>query len=448
MAETHTGVIKSYGLKKGFGFITSEEFPGEEVFFSNRILPREVLDSFNDRSGIQLAGKTVSFTVTQNDNGKLAAGEVALVVADGEDSVGKVKSYNPNKGYGFLTSASVEGDIFFTKRDLAAHCQHMNIAGASATFKLVVAEDGKPQANQVSPQGMMGAMAALPWPGMGMAPGIPMAWSKGGGFGGGCGGKGMGGGGCWKAPERDRPMHGVVKNFDDNRGFGFIHAPEIPRDIYFQGQGSSFSQGDRVSFYLNYTPDGKPQARGVSPGFTDGESLTGTVKSYNAANGFGFVQVPDRPGDVYFKKECLPAHLQEEVLSGRTATVVVHLAHDGKPQAQQMDVLDGEAPPRQGIKRAAVDGVIRPMAKRAKVAEDVDDSYVDPSADIGSELEGTVKSYNLNTGWGFIKTHHLPQDVYFKGHHPEAAPGTRVRFQLAYTPDGKPQGNSLTFPHY
>lgn len=456
MANSHVGVIKSYGLKKGFGFITCEDFEGEEIFFSNRGLPREIVDSFSERSGIQLAGKTVTFSVMQNESGKLQAGEVCLVAAEGEDSVGRVKSYNPSKGYGFLTSASVQGDVFFTKKDLPTSCQDAQIKDLTARFKLVIAEDGKPQAKQVTVQGATSAVAALPWGGKGMNP-MALLFGKGGGgggwggswMGGGCGGGcfkggggcgaggcgGKGGGGVWKqaAEKRDRALHGVVKNYDDGRGFGFINTPEVPVDVYFKGQGLSFSAGDRVSFYLNYTQDGKPQGRAVSLGFEDGESCQGTVKSYNSAKGFGFVQVPDRPGDVYFKKDCLPSHMQDQQLAGREASFLVHLAPDGKPQVQQMDIVDGHPPPRQGVKRA-MEGGAYVAAKRTRT-----------EASEGSELEGSVKSYNMTKGFGFIRTPHLPQDVYFKGQHPQATPNSRVRFVLAYTPDGKPQANGLEF---
>jgi len=461
MATQYTGQIKSYGLKKGFGFIVCEELPGEEVYFHNRVLPREIVESLAERSGVQLAGKTVSFTATTGDSGKIQAEQVSFVATDGDEMVGRVKSYNGAKGFGFLSCASVQGDVWFSRKDLPPSCQDMPLAGATAKFRLGYAQDGKPQAKQVAPQGVMTGMMALPW---GKGGGGPAGYGKGCGGYGGYGGKGFGGGyGGWggcngfgggygggyggyggyfgggkggggkSGGGRDRAMHGMVKSYDDNKGFGFILAPEVGRDIYFQGHGTSFSSGENVSFYLTFTPDGKPQARGVVQGYTEGESCQGEVKSYNRKNGFGFLQVADKPGDVYFKKDVLPAHLQEEDLAGRTANFTVHLVNDGKPQVGQIEFVEGGAP-QAGTKRSMSMSRSIPAAKRAKI---------ETSAE--GEMEGTVKSYNSGNGYGFIRCQQVMQDVYFKGNYPDAAPGSHVKFTLAYSPDGKPQASNVNF---
>lgn len=303
---------------------------------------------------------------------------------------------------------------------------------------------------------------------MAMNPYYAMSAKGGNGGWSGKGGSGWGGGGSWVMPgkgggeqqqqqQRDRALHGIIKSYDDGRGFGFINAPEVPRDIYFKGQGESYTAGMSVAFYLNWAPDGKPQARGVVASFGEGDTSMGTIKSYSSNKGYGFISVPTNPGDVYFKKEFLPEHLQEEELTGRTVQFVIHLAHDGKPQVQQMDFMDGSGPTMPAVKGG---GKKRPApsmggpipagagapAKRMKMepmggASMMGMEYLEP----GTEMEGSVKSFNPKNGWGFIKTNQMSTDVYFKGQYPDIQPGTWVRFNLTYTPDGKPQAQGLQF---
>lgn len=468
----HSGHIKSFGFTKGYGFIISEEFPDQEVFFSKRHLPQEVNNALNGGGGgLQLAGKPVNFTVETNQQGKPQANNIQFVASEGDNMVGTVKSYNSAKAFGFLQCESVPGqDIFFSKREVNPMFQEVNLAGMSATFLLSYAPDGKPQAKMVAPTGGGGGMA----------------WGKGGckganGNKGGClapvamwnpmmalnacakgmGGWGKGGGNGWckggnswskgsmgwmgGGMVRDKAMTGIVKSYSDQKGFGFIQSQGVPTDIYFKGNGQSFFSGQPVSFFLNHTPDGKAQARSVSVGFSEGDVVIGSVKSYNASKGFGFIEVPDKPGDIYFKKELVPTDMQEEQIIGRQVQVMVHMSPDGKPQASGLDfsesgALDGSngtvSHEPSGTKRA-MGNWNNSQPKRMKE---------EPSVQMmmqGGECEGMVKSYNPMKGWGFIRTDMLPQDVYFKGNFPQAQPGTPCRFRLNYTPDGKPQAQGV-----
>merc|ERR1719361_1906750 len=109
------------------------------------------------------------------------------------------------------------------------------------------------------------------------------------------------------------------------------------------------------------TPDGKPQARGVVRGLAEGQSCLGTVKSFNVGKGYGFIAVPDQPGDVYFKKELVPPNLVNDVV-GYTVQFTVSLKSDGKPQVQVAQFLErpppGYTPPRSSLanKRAPSSG--------------------------------------------------------------------------------------------
>merc|ERR1719379_1143077 len=84
-------------------------------------------------------------------------------------------------------------------------------------------------------------------------------------------------------------LHGLVKSYNGAKGFGFIAAPDVQGDVYFKGDGGDFGEGMPVSFYVKWTPDGKPQARGVVPGLQSGQTCVGTVRSYNPNKGYGFL---------------------------------------------------------------------------------------------------------------------------------------------------------------
>merc|ERR1719318_580723 len=55
-------------------------------------------------------------------------------------------------------------------------------------------------------------------------------------------------------------MTGSVKNYDVNKGYGFLNSPGFPADIYFKSS-EPLQQGQQVAFTLRYTKDGKPQAQ-------------------------------------------------------------------------------------------------------------------------------------------------------------------------------------------
>merc|ERR1711865_249876 len=64
-----------------------------------------------------------------------------------------------------------------------------------------------------------------------------------------------------------------------------------------------------------------------------GGGLQCVVKSYNAQKGWGFLQSPQIPGDVYFKRSLLALEQQSLELVGVEGTLQVQYTPDGKPQA-------------------------------------------------------------------------------------------------------------------
>lgn len=332
MAATSEGTVKSYGLQKGYGFITSEEAPGQELYFPRNALPPELREMYQQREpgDLRLPGRRVTFVLSRGPSGQPQAAQVRLLAAPGLELVGKVRSYCNTRGFGFLASSSLDGqDIFFARKEVPLSLQHSCLDGATAKFRLHYTSDGKPQASQMT-LGIPAAGITKPTLAVGKDLWEPRVGAQ------------TGAGSARSVTvEQDKAMHGIVKSYDANKGFGFILCNEVHRDIYFKGQGYSFAAGTPVTFHLTIMQDGKPQARDVAAGLCEGATSLGTVKSYNARKGFGFVQVPDSPGDIYFKKDLLPPFWQQdENFAGKTVQITVHLTRDGKPQVQSLDVVD------------------------------------------------------------------------------------------------------------
>jgi len=241
------------------------------------------------------------------------------------------------------------------------------------------------------------------------------------------------------------------------KGFGFIQATNVPADVYFKDPGGDHPPGSQVAFYLKIMPDGKLQAQNVSAGLSPGETYTGTVSSYSNKNGYGFITVPDCPGDVYFKKDVVEFALQDSELRGKHARVVVQLTRDGKPQASSVQMMDhpppgyhpptglqGTAakriPPAVGIPFAVMNQPLKKMRPSPMGMWDMTGNM---------QATGMVSSYNPTKGFGFITSPNVTNDVFFgRGALPpglvhEHLQGRSVCFQLTLSPQGKQQAQNL-----
>jgi len=339
------GTITSYGMKKGYGFIASEQIEGD-VFFLRRSLPIEFADGFYPELDFQLKGNRVSFTVQRSRTGKSEAINIKFVPVPGKPVVGEVKTYNEAKGYGFLMSSSVIGqDLIFSRRDVPQMLQGMDLKGHKCAFIVSQKPDGKLQANDLKFQKVRpnqfalsgGSMGTMGMPGWGMIglPGLGMMQMLGKGFGKGFG-RGLGKGGFGKGGDKPEPgMQGTVISYNASKGYGFIKSGRVSSDIYFKAQGN-FLPGMVVGFNLKMNRDDKPSALGVRPGLSSGQSCIGTVKGFFEGKGFGFLAVVDHPADVYFNKDSVPAQARNGLV-GKRFRFTVQLGADGKARAENLE---------------------------------------------------------------------------------------------------------------
>lgn len=251
-----TGVVKTVNMEKGFGFIGCDGFE-KDVYFKVDS-PIEV-------------GTSVSFALAMTQDGKPQAqlGSVSQMPSENEEMLGTIKSFNSQKGYGFVEVPGQSGDVYFKPQELPPHMAGLpgeSLVGQQVSFRVRVTPDGKMQmrganSNHAAPQGAYQVVRQPPPPGVGVKRAAPSAQA-------------------WPEPQKRPRM------------------PAAPPAI-----GSADT------------------AYGCS------------VKSYNAVKGWGFLDCPELGGDVYFQRKLLPPHLQDVQLVGYFGSVQVQYTPDGKPQA-------------------------------------------------------------------------------------------------------------------
>jgi len=444
----YQGVVNFFDSSKGFGFIASPQIQGD-VFFGRHDLPVELKDSINDPSFFELRGREVLFRVTPVGQGKQNAKDIVLSPMEGMAVVGTVVSYNDQTGYGFLNCPSLEGDVFFSWRDVPPQIHALDgrdLKGKSASFTVTQQADGKPQAKNVK---------------FGKT-GVSGDW----------GGKGGGKGG-WSALAsmamagfsslRDgQGAQGTVASYNADKGFGFISCELSPgADLYFKSS-DALPIGTPLAFYVKIMPDGKAQARDLVPALSAGQTAVGTVIRYVPQKGFGFIRIPDQPNDVNFRTDDVPPELQGQELEGKTVRLTVKL-HQGRAQVSSAQFL--AAPPPgyvapsmdRGIKRpeasaggyAGAASAPPPLLKWPRMASPIAGA-AGGRQDVG-QMTGSVVSFNATKGFGFISTPASTNgDVYFKAvnlpaehQRREDLVGVQVSFRGSAMPDGKLQANAV-----
>eukprot|EP00450_Noctiluca_scintillans_P030809 CAMPEP_0194550072 /NCGR_PEP_ID=MMETSP0253-20130528/95527_1 /TAXON_ID=2966 /ORGANISM="Noctiluca scintillans" /LENGTH=319 /DNA_ID=CAMNT_0039397507 /DNA_START=55 /DNA_END=1016 /DNA_ORIENTATION=- len=221
--------------------------------------------------------------------------------------IGTVKFFNDEKGFGFIVQDDGGPDLFVHRNETVGGGL---LEGDEVQFDEATDDrNGKPKATNVS-----GGTGGESWgrPGKGGGKGYGGGggfggggYSKGGGFGG--GGKGGFGGGkggdlaqvkdifvCILSLLAAMSKTGIVKFFNDEKGFGFIVQDDGGPDLFVHRNetvGCGLLEGDAVQFdEATDDRNGKPKAMNVSGG-TGGESWgrpgKGGGKGYGGGGGFG-----------------------------------------------------------------------------------------------------------------------------------------------------------------
>eukprot|EP00418_Pyrodinium_bahamense_P037036 CAMPEP_0179205848 /NCGR_PEP_ID=MMETSP0796-20121207/102625_1 /TAXON_ID=73915 /ORGANISM="Pyrodinium bahamense, Strain pbaha01" /LENGTH=381 /DNA_ID=CAMNT_0020910739 /DNA_START=84 /DNA_END=1226 /DNA_ORIENTATION=+ len=306
-------MIKSFNAQRGWGFIECEETQqiyGKDMFVMKSSLPggfaskgdRVIFEVMQGTSGPE--AKNVAFAQVggaSNGNGHAigskawAVKNAPAIVANGRRSttgfLGMVKSYNPTKGWGFVTSEALHDlygkDIFFMKTALRRGLAN---PGDLVRFSIVQGARG-PEATDLQPEGLVAAGAVVPTAAGGES---SAQVGRHGPLPSGCDAGSSG------SPQL---LFGAVKSFNDDKGWGHITC-ELGMQLYAKDVflmksalgGQSVQAGSLVSFRVTMGAKG-PQATDVqvlpegcfSTDSSPGSSFVGVVKSFHSEKGWGFV---------------------------------------------------------------------------------------------------------------------------------------------------------------
>eukprot|EP00929_Paragymnodinium_shiwhaense_P090373 TRINITY_DN5054_c0_g1_i10.p1 TRINITY_DN5054_c0_g1~~TRINITY_DN5054_c0_g1_i10.p1 ORF type:complete len:402 (+),score=95.05 TRINITY_DN5054_c0_g1_i10:72-1208(+) len=355
------GTVKSFNPDKGFGFI---DFNGNDIFFLK-----------TDNREFARKGDTVSFVTKMSDRGAQAT-HVKVLNRESGGYLGVVKSFNPNKGFGFIecdqTTQMYNQDVFFMKTSVSGLFPEQ---GAKVTFQVTETEKG-PHAvnvkavsstnNAKAPMqklsAVLGQLQGTPGvnevlgaivsalsgqniptskPGKGgmNSPRAAMGGKGGGAMQGGAA-TAMNGGGKGGAAE-GKMSFGTVKSFNQQKGWGFLQT-NSGEDIFVAGravQTGPLNVGDLVVFKKTQGPKGF-QAEDVQA-VQQHElqaAYQGVVKTFNAEKGWGFIGDTNGPkfGDVFLHRNDLGAMT---VNVGDTLEFSVKMNNSGRPQAENIRVV-------------------------------------------------------------------------------------------------------------
>eukprot|EP00419_Tripos_fusus_P045046 CAMPEP_0172824548 /NCGR_PEP_ID=MMETSP1075-20121228/18080_1 /TAXON_ID=2916 /ORGANISM="Ceratium fusus, Strain PA161109" /LENGTH=387 /DNA_ID=CAMNT_0013665851 /DNA_START=13 /DNA_END=1172 /DNA_ORIENTATION=- len=315
------GTIKSYNSQKGWGFIECEEthkLYGKDMFVMRTSLP----------GGNAERGEEVSFDVVQGAAGPEATqvafkrtedlsswptltADVLSNDASKSSYVGNIKSYNPQKGWGFVTSEEIQQvfgkDLFFLRGSARS-----GQVSAGDRVRFVVESGAKgPEAVDLeplavpTPQGGCGVRRSaslghqMPWQypavrGHAAMPALPaIGWA--------IGPQAIA---PWAQPgHKEQTLYGSVKNYSEEKGWGHIDCEAATqtygKDVFLMKSalnGQDVVIGALVAFRIQLASKG-PQAVEVSVlpegSFGNkgkpGQIFTGHVKSFNPEKGWGFL---------------------------------------------------------------------------------------------------------------------------------------------------------------
>ncbi|CAJ1351661.1 unnamed protein product, partial [Effrenium voratum] len=157
------GTVKAFNPHKGWGFV---ECNGQDMF-----LHKKDLKGFCPNKADQ-----VSFTVGQTEKGPVAENVKVLVAPEEASYFGQIKSYNPSKGFGFVSSEAFPNqDVFVLRSELPGG---FGPEGGQCKFNVSMDEKG-PAAKKVMLLGAAGTQVQqMKWM-MGYAGWGGKGWGKG-----------------------------------------------------------------------------------------------------------------------------------------------------------------------------------------------------------------------------------------------------------------------------
>jgi len=422
---------------------------------------------FFDAKNLSLAKDVeVTFGLKYIADGSAQAVDVSLceestepvILKDGTTVTATVKSFNDQRGFGFVKVTGSGMDLYFHARDLDDASQGLlmlvggqNASGCTAMCRVEARADGRWNARNMT----------ILEAGVNMLDGMKLA--------------------------------GMIRCFYDHKGFGFINCTGNPVDIYFQGRDVGHDAQKRcedmgavgtvVWFTVYAQTESRWQAReivlagdGSSPGgitpdmlgpkgwgkgmdydpswdywgmgpmdygdyggkgwgkgpppkvekqVIPGCELVGRIKSYNAEKNFGFISLDGQYNDVYFQIWDLTEAVKQQLEavgpdgSGITSGALVHFWLQLMPGGGRLRARDVSTSHGANMSdAAAVDAAVQ---KAAQVAHEAIIPGTGTLLYDGAEVSGTIRTFNKDRGYGFVNVDCDETDLYFhvKDMHPD-----------------------------
>mmetsp|Transcript_26450 Transcript_26450/g.42398 ORF Transcript_26450/g.42398 Transcript_26450/m.42398 type:complete len:101 (+) Transcript_26450:1-303(+) len=85
--------------------------------------------------------------------GMMKKGPATTETSTGRSAAGMIKTYNSQKGFGFISSPGIPGDVFFMRTSLPAGAQDLqgtDLQGKSVNFEVAQTTEGKMRAENIT----------------------------------------------------------------------------------------------------------------------------------------------------------------------------------------------------------------------------------------------------------------------------------------------------------
>jgi len=378
------------------------------------------------------ASDPVRVAVASSSQAVASANGGAAEGMQASDLSGIVRSYNGSKGFGFITGQGIFSDVMFSRHELPEDAREVRgkfLEGRQVVFDAVISHDGRAKSTGLIIPNSDGVF-----------------------------------------------LPGMVKSYSEKNGYGFISSSSIPsEDIRFSKAdfpplipGINL-KGALVIFQKQKQTDGKLRVIKIQfqtariaekfktfsgldssdqgaahPSYqpTIGGMLTGMVKSFSEKNGYGFIRIPGQPSDIMFGKSDVSGG---SIIVGTNVQFLLAMAQDGRVRAKQVH-------PHAAAVTNGKGGVVAQQGLKGGGGKRTSSMPTLLAAPSGMRMSGTIKSFNLSKGFGFITSPQLSGDIFFmKSNLPAEVqdspnphlPGQAVEFELMHTQDGNLRAQNL-----
>lgn len=238
-------------------------------------------------------------------------------------------------------------------------------------------------------------------------------------------------------------LSGTVRRYNGSKGYGFIVGPVPWNDVMFsrnelpedaREMRGQILEDRPVEFDVLQQPDGRSKASAVRITFLEGQKSPGMIKFFNERNGYGFVSSSCLEQEVYFKTsdfQPAQAFIPGANLVGALVLIETEVQPDGKVKASKIQFQTAK------IAERYTQSVSMGMAGTSAIAG---------GAGLNSMMNGTVKFFDMDKGYGYITVPGMSSDLRFVKRDVPGGyidPGTSVQFVMNLGADGSLQAQSI-----